>query len=127
MMYKEFLEIVNGYSKSPILEGVEMTEDYYHSVVEPEYNRSNLDKEKWVKQFADNGGFIEAFHSIKYARHRVKCFAEKILTGPGSIPSVIMEEIGQRDYYIIRLKNGELTKDEQSELAKMLVNETYSK
>lgn len=104
-----------------------MSEDFYHSVIEPEYNRSNLDKREWVKQFIDKDGFVFAKHCIGYAKHRVRNFAEHILTGPGSIPSVIMEEIGQRDYYILRLKNGELTKDEQSELAKILVNETYSK
>lgn len=31
--------------------GFRPTEDYYHTVIEPEYNNSNLDKDAWCKQW----------------------------------------------------------------------------
>ena len=40
--------------------GFRPTEDYYHTVIEPEYNASNLDKDAWCKQWKKNGGIQKA-------------------------------------------------------------------
>lgn len=45
--------------------GFRPTEDYYHTVIEPEYNRSNLDKDAWCKQWKKNGGIQKAYDALK--------------------------------------------------------------
>ena len=50
--------------------GFRPTEDYYHTVIEPEYNRSNLDKDAWCKQWKKNGGIQKAYDAMcKQAAH----------------------------------------------------------
>ena len=41
--------------------GFRPTEDCYHQHIEPEYNRSKLDKDEWCKQWKRNGGIAEAY------------------------------------------------------------------
>ena len=41
--------------------GFRPTEDYYHIEIEPEYYRSNLDKDAWCKQWKKNGGIQKAY------------------------------------------------------------------
>ena len=45
--------------------GFRPTEDYYHTVIDPEYNRSNLDKDAWCKQWKKNGGIQKAYDALK--------------------------------------------------------------
>ena len=45
--------------------GFRPTEDYYHTVIEPEYNRSNLDKDAWCKQWKKTGGIKKAYDALK--------------------------------------------------------------
>lgn len=45
--------------------GFKPTEDYYHTEIEPEYNRSNLDKDAWCKQWKKNGGIQKAYDALK--------------------------------------------------------------
>ena len=45
--------------------GFRPTEDYYHTEIEPEYNRSNLDKDAWCKQWKKNGGIQKAYDALK--------------------------------------------------------------
>lgn len=44
--------------------GFRPTENYYHSVIEPEYNRSKLDKDAWCKQWKKNGGIQKAYDAM---------------------------------------------------------------
>ena len=44
--------------------GFRPTEDYYHTVIEPEYNRSNLDKDAWCKQWKKNGGIQKSYDAM---------------------------------------------------------------
>ncbi len=44
--------------------GFRPTEDYYHTVIEPEYNRSNIDKDAWCKQWKKNGGIQKAYDAM---------------------------------------------------------------
>lgn len=44
--------------------GFRPTEDYYHTEIEPEYNRSNLDKDAWCKQWKKNGGIQKAYDAM---------------------------------------------------------------
>ena len=45
--------------------GFRPTEDYYHTVIEPEYNESNLEKDAWCKQWKKNGGIQKAYDALK--------------------------------------------------------------
>lgn len=45
--------------------GFRPTEDYYHTEIEPAYNRSNLDKDAWCKQWKKNGGIQKAYDALK--------------------------------------------------------------
>lgn len=40
------------------------TEDYYHTEIEPEYNRSTIDKDAWCKQWKKNGGIQKAYNAM---------------------------------------------------------------
>ena len=44
--------------------GFRPTEDYYHTEIEPEYNRSNLNKDEWCKQWKKNGGIQKAYDAM---------------------------------------------------------------
>lgn len=44
--------------------GFRPTEDYYHTVIEPEYNRSSIDKDAWCKQWKKNGGIQKAYDAM---------------------------------------------------------------
>ena len=44
--------------------GFRPTEDYYRTEIEPEYNRSNLDKDAWCKQWKKNGGIQKAYDAL---------------------------------------------------------------
>ena len=47
------------------LTGLNPTEDYYHTVIEPEYNASDLEKDAWCKQWKKNGGIQKAYDALK--------------------------------------------------------------
>ncbi|MBO6310386.1 MAG: hypothetical protein J6N70_16435 [Oribacterium sp.] len=44
--------------------GFAPTESYYHSVIEPEYMASNIEKDAWCKQWKRNGGIQKAYDAI---------------------------------------------------------------
>ncbi len=44
--------------------GFNPTEDYYHTEIEPEYDRSDLDKDAWCKQWKKNGGIQKAYDAM---------------------------------------------------------------
>ena len=45
--------------------GFRPTEDYYHTVIEPEYNASDLEKDAWCKQWKKNGGIQKAYDALQ--------------------------------------------------------------
>lgn len=45
--------------------GFRPTEDYYHTVIEPEYNASDFEKDAWCKQWKKNGGIQKAYDALK--------------------------------------------------------------
>ena len=45
--------------------GFRPTENYYHTVIEPEYNASDLEKDAWCKQWKKNGGIQKAYDALK--------------------------------------------------------------
>ena len=47
------------------LTGLNPTEDYYHTVIEPEYNRSTLEKQDWCAKWVANGGIQRAYDALK--------------------------------------------------------------
>jgi len=44
--------------------GFRPTEDYYHTEIEPDYNRSDLTKDEWCKQWKRNGGIQKAYDAM---------------------------------------------------------------
>lgn len=55
MLIKEFIDRT----------GFTPTDDYYHREIEPEYNRSNLDKDDWCKEWKKNGGIQKAYDALR--------------------------------------------------------------
>ena len=47
------------------LTGLNPTEDYYHTVIEPEYNRSTLEKQDWCANWVAKGGIQKAYDALK--------------------------------------------------------------
>lgn len=45
--------------------GFRPTEDYYYTVIEPEYNASDLEKDAWCKQWKKNGGIQKAYDALR--------------------------------------------------------------
>lgn len=45
--------------------GFRPTEDYYHTVIEPEYNASDLEKDAWCKQWKKNEGIQKAYDALQ--------------------------------------------------------------
>ena len=54
MLLKEFIDRT----------GFTPTDDYFHTVIEPEYYSSNLDKDYWCKQWKKNGGIQKAYDAM---------------------------------------------------------------
>ena len=48
MMINEFVDLT----------GFKPTDDYYHTEIEPIYERSDMDKRDWCKQWKKNGGWL---------------------------------------------------------------------
>lgn len=44
--------------------GFRPTEDYYHTVIESDYMKSDLDKDAWCKQWKRNGGIQKAYDAM---------------------------------------------------------------
>ena len=44
--------------------GFRPTENYYHTVIEPEYMKSGLDKDAWCKQWKKGDGIQKAYDAI---------------------------------------------------------------
>lgn len=45
--------------------GFRPTENYYHTVIEPEYMKSYLDKDAWCKQWKRQGGIQKAYNALR--------------------------------------------------------------
>ena len=54
MMINEFVDLT----------GFKPTDDYYHTEIEPIYERSDMDKRDWCKQWKKNGGIQKAYDAI---------------------------------------------------------------
>lgn len=47
------------------LTGLNPTENYYHTVIEPEYDRSTLEKQDWCANWVAKGGIQRAYDALK--------------------------------------------------------------
>ena len=54
MLIKEFIDRT----------GFIPTDDYYHTEIEPEYNRSKLEKDDWCREWKKNGGIQKAYDAM---------------------------------------------------------------
>ena len=112
--------------------GFRPTEDYYHTVIEPEYEKSDLDKDVWCKQWKKNGGIQKAYDALKeqaaneYANvlsleNEVKNLKEKVSR---------LNELNNNQSQVIRderEKSFELSTWKEELMPKLIeISETYS-
>lgn len=45
--------------------GFEPTDDYYHGVIEPAYENSDMDKDAWCAEWVNDGGIQKAYDALK--------------------------------------------------------------
>ena len=94
MMIKEFVNLT----------GFKPTDDYYHTEIEPIYERSDMDKRDWCKQWKKNGGIQKAYDALRkkvsdyYANIEALEFTVKYLTKKASQ----LNELNNNQSQIIR-------------------------
>lgn len=74
--------------------GFRPTEDYYHTVIEPEYNRSDLDKDAWCKQWKKDGGIQKAYDAMCNQAGNDYC---QVLTLQGDVNKLTKENNKLKD------------------------------
>ena len=109
MMINEFIERT----------GFKPTEYYYHAEIEREYEASDMDKDKWCKQWLKNGGIQKAYDAMckDAAAHKLKVDAyEKRITFLQNKEAELTEEVeALRDDRVERI-------NERMDLIEFLIN-----
>ena len=109
MMINEFIERT----------GFKPTEYYYHAEIEREYEASDMDKDKWCKQWLKNGGIQKAYDAMckDAAANKQKVDAyEKRITFLQNKEAELTEEVeALRDDRVERI-------NERMELIEFLIN-----
>ena len=109
MMINEFIERT----------GFKPTEYYYHAEIEREYEASDMDKDKWCKQWLKNGGIQKAYDAMckDAAANKLKVDAyEKRITFLQNKEAELTEEVeALRDDRVERI-------NERMELIEFLIN-----
>ena len=129
MQYMEFIALLGKRSTVP-------SETYYHAIIEPAYNRSNLEKQEWVKQWDEFGGssaycFFEGYtteaarkasEELDKARNEYvhKCVEVLVNDGELALARLVVDSIGEKEYFLTALKAGKLDARQQSVLYKLL-------
>lgn len=105
----------------------------YHSLIEPGYNASNLDKDEWVKEWKKNGGVqaaydwecakrIKAEKAAKGAEGEKTNMAKALIKKADQFKDEEMNRmaiaiIGERDYLVYKLENQlKLTEDDKKRI-----------
>ena len=83
------------YSEFTKLAGFEVKESYYHEVIEPEYNRSTLEKADWVKQWKKDGGIQKAYDA-QVSRYEYKAGEVERLREMNENQAMIIREDRER-------------------------------
>ena len=109
MMINEFVDLT----------GFKPTDDYYHTEIEPIYERSDMDKRDWCKQWKKNGGIQKAYDTMckDAAANKLKVDAyEKRITFLQNKEAELTEEVeALRDDRVERI-------NERMELIEFLIN-----
>lgn len=109
MMINEFVDLT----------GFKPTDDYYHTEIEPIYERSDMDKRDWCKQWKKNGGIQKAYDAMckDAAANKLKVDAyEKRITFLQNKEAELTEEVeALRDDRVERI-------NERMELIEFLIN-----
>lgn len=109
MMINEFIERT----------GFKPTEYYYHAEIEREYEASDMDKDKWCKQWLKNGGIQKAYDAMckDAAANKLKVDAyEKRITFLQNKEAELTEEVeALRDDRVERI-------NERMNLIEFLIN-----
>ena len=123
MMKQEFEERAN----------FKISLECYHSLIEPEYNASKLDKDEWVKEWKKNGGIQAAYDwecakRIKAEKLAKVAEGEKINIAKALIMKadelydeemnqMAVDIIGERNYLVYKLENQlNLTEDDKKRI-----------
>ena len=105
----------------------------YHSLIEPGYNASKLDKDEWVKEWKKNGGVqaaydwecakrIKAEKAAKGAEGEKTNMAKALINAACRFNDEEMNRmaiaiIGERDYLVYKLENQlKLTEDDKKRI-----------
>ena len=105
----------------------------YHSLIEPGYNASNLDKDEWVKEGKKNGGVQDAYDwecakrikaekAAKGAEGEKTNMAKALIKKADQFNDEEMNRmaiaiIGERDYLVYKLENHlKLTEDDKKRI-----------
>ena len=105
----------------------------YHSLIEPGYNASKLDKDEWVKEWKKNGGVqaaydwecakrIKAEKAAKGAEGEKTNMAKALIKKADQFNDEEMNRmaiaiIGERDYLVYKLENQlKLTEDDKNRI-----------
>lgn len=123
MMKQEFEERAN----------FKISLECYHSLIEPDYNASKLDKDEWVKEWKKNGGVqaaydwecakrIKAEKAAKGAEGEKTNMAKALIKKANQFNDEEMNRmaiaiIGERDYLVYKLENQlKLTVDDKKRI-----------
>ena len=101
--------------------GFRPTEDYYHTEIEPEYNRSNLNKDEWCKQWKRNGGIQKAYDAMC---HEAGNNYAQVVTLQGDVKKLTEENHQLKDecdqLYVCK-ETAEDLEDEKTKTAEWLI------
>lgn len=112
--------------------GFRPTEDCYHTVIEPEYNNSDLDKDAWCKQWKKNGGIQKAYDAL--CEQAANEYAT-VLDLEAKVKALREERMGLRDENtLLKDENEALRNDRQQRIDErtamayelLEISETYS-
>lgn len=123
MMKQEFEERAN----------FKVSQECYHTFIEPGYNASNLDKDEWVKEWKNNGGVqaaydwecakrIKAEKAAKGAEGEKTNMAKALIKKANQFNDEEMNRmaiaiIGERDYLVYKIENQlKLTEDDKKRI-----------
>lgn len=133
------------------LTGFQPTEDYYHTVIEPVYNRTTIEKKEWCKLWKAQNGIQKAYDALKeqaagdYLRvldlenklretnnqleRERKQFGEFLIcqmaqADTKEMRKMAIEMMGKKGYYQFLLRyNVPLTEEDKNGILEILANE----
>ena len=89
------------------LTGLNPTENYYHTVIEPEYNRSTLEKQDWCANWVAKGGIQKAYDALKTALSDEQKFSAEEIKQLEEVVDKLQKENTELEDKIIELNKSQ--------------------